>query len=156
PAADRPGAERNARHFERCAGNGGAFHRDFSGFSLTSHGSYSFASGRRIRSPDATASCTPDVAMPAIARLSRIAVIGPFLLRTFGDALESATQQPRGVSVGLDVFRPRRGCAGALAALRLAPPNAQLFRHPHQIGQRARGHFPHDMTAMNLDRNLAQ
>src|SRR5215471_4655327 len=43
-----------------------------------------------------------------------------------------------------------------LSAVRLAPPNTEHFRHPHQVGQRARGHFPHDMPAMDLDGNLAQ
>src|SRR3989440_10678493 len=43
-----------------------------------------------------------------------------------------------------------------LSAVRLAPPNAEQFRHSHQVGERARGHFPHDMPAVNLDGNLAQ
>src|SRR5215510_13820258 len=44
----------------------------------------------------------------------------------------------------------------ALSALRLAPPDTQHFRHPHEIGERARGHCPHDMPAVDLDGNLAQ
>src|SRR6516162_2538316 len=44
----------------------------------------------------------------------------------------------------------------ARSALRLGPPDTQEFRHPHQVGERARGHFPHDMPAMDLDGNLAQ
>src|SRR5215831_1047555 len=49
-----------------------------------------------------------------------------------------------------------RSVALTLPAVRLAPPNTEHFRHPHQVGQRARGHFPHDMPAMDLDGNLAQ
>src|SRR5262249_33202956 len=38
PAADGPGAERNTRHFKRCADDGGTLHLDFAGFGFTRHG----------------------------------------------------------------------------------------------------------------------
>src|SRR5262245_16913856 len=38
PAADGPGAQGNARYFERSADDGGTLNLDFAGFSFTSHG----------------------------------------------------------------------------------------------------------------------
>src|SRR5712671_866256 len=45
-----------------------------------------------------------------------------------------------GVIRRLDRGAPVR-IARMLAALRLGPPNAQQFRHAHQVGQRAGSHF---------------
>ena len=37
PTADGPGADRDARHFQRRTGNVGKFHIDFESFSLMGH-----------------------------------------------------------------------------------------------------------------------
>src|SRR5260370_41575798 len=43
-----------------------------------------------------------------------------------------------------------------LYVLRLGPADPKRLRHSHQIGQRTRTHFPHDMAAMDLHRELGE
>src|SRR3984893_10508117 len=47
-----------------------------------------------------------------------------------------------------DLGRQRSG-------LQLFSPNTEYVRHSHQIGQRLCGHLPHDVSAVNLDRDFA-